>query len=144
MPEPLTTKIDNWRITYSYIWSDLRNLYNYLNYTADQIRAENFSGAADMLEMCANHTNAIAGHFKGGSPNLYSTMYYAMDWIDDNWPTVGEEYELTMSKILDALWDAKPHQCLLFIPMIDAMRGSIMEKTVTLDYMARALRHFQE
>ncbi|GAJ12159.1 unnamed protein product, partial [marine sediment metagenome] len=43
-----------------------------------------------------------------------------------------------------AMWDAQPHQCLLFIPMIDAMRGSIQNKTVTSQYMADALRHFME
>lgn len=54
----------------------------------------------------------------------------------------GGDGALDMSMILDALWDANPVQCLLFIPMIDAMRGSIMEKTVTTDWMANALRHF--
>lgn len=56
----------------------------------------------------------------------------------------GGDGEVTMSMILDAMWDAKPHQCLLFIPMIDAMRGAIQQKTVTSQYMADALRHFME
>ncbi|MBA7571645.1 hypothetical protein ES708_13411 [subsurface metagenome] len=56
----------------------------------------------------------------------------------------GGNGEIDMTAILDAMWKAKPHQCLLFIPMIDAMRGSIQNKTVTSQYMADALKHFMQ
>lgn len=56
----------------------------------------------------------------------------------------GGNGEIDMTDILNAMWDAKPHQCLLFIPMIDAMRGSIQNKTVTSEYMSNALRHFMQ
>lgn len=55
----------------------------------------------------------------------------------------GGDGDVTMSAILDAMWKAEPHQSLLFIPMIDAMRGSIWNKTVTEEWMSNALRHFQ-
>ena len=54
----------------------------------------------------------------------------------------GAAVEIDMTAILEALWNASPEQCLLFIPMIDAMRGSIQAKTVTTDWMSEALRHF--
>lgn len=54
----------------------------------------------------------------------------------------GGNGKIDMSAILDAMWKAQPHQCLLFIPMIDAMRGAIQNKTVTSQYMADALKHF--
>ncbi|GAI53917.1 unnamed protein product [marine sediment metagenome] len=66
----------------------------------------------------------------------------ALYWINDNWPADGDDYVLTMSKIMDAMWKAEPHQCLLFIPMVDAMRGAIQEKTVTSEWMSEALKHF--
>lgn len=47
-----------------------------------------------------------------------------------------------MTAILNAMWAAESWETLLFIPYIDAMRGSISEKTVTGDAMGRFLRHF--
>jgi len=64
-----------------------------------------------------------------------------LQWINDNWPEDGDG-EIDMSMILDAMWDCEKHQPLLFIPMIDAMRGSIQQKTVTTEWMSNALRHF--
>lgn len=69
-----------------------------------------------------------------------SAFFESIYWASQE----GGDGELDMSMILDAMWKAKAHQCLLFIPMIDAMRGSIQNKTVTSQYMADALRHFME
>lgn len=104
-------------------------------------------GAIDALMDAVYHNNqavedALASSFYGydGATNLIPTALdtaMACDFI-----TEAPEYELTLSKIMDAMWNCKKHQSLLFIPMIDAMRGSIQEKTVTSQYMADALRHF--
>lgn len=142
MPEPLTSKIDNWRIVYSHIYSDIYNACNHFDNTAEQIEAENWAGAAIQLSMASDYLRDVSKHFRYGTPDLYRKMYSAMDWIDDNWPTDNGNGEVTMSAILDAMWNAEPHQCLLFIPMIDAMRGSIQEKTVSTEWMGNALRHF--
>lgn len=68
----------------------------------------------------------------------YSFFNESLYWAAQD----GEAAEIDMSAILEALWDASPEQCLLFIPMIDSMRGSIQNKTVTSDWMSQALRHF--
>lgn len=47
-----------------------------------------------------------------------------------------------MDAILDAMWNAKDWQTLLFVAYIDAMRGSVSEKTVTEQSMSNYLRHF--
>jgi len=47
-----------------------------------------------------------------------------------------------MSAILAAMWDAKGGQPLTFINYIDAMRGSVSEKTVYAPYLESYLRHF--
>ena len=96
------------------------------------------------------HTNqavedALAEGFYGynGGTNILPTALdsaMACEFIRECPPA--DPFVLTMSEILDALWDAQPHQCLLFIPMIDAMRGAIQEKTVTQNWMSNALRRF--
>lgn len=47
-----------------------------------------------------------------------------------------------MGTILNAMWASEDWQTLLFVAYIDAMRGSLSEKTVTEQSMANYLRHF--
>lgn len=54
----------------------------------------------------------------------------------------GENGAVDMDAILSAMWESKEWQTLLFVTRIDAMRGSISEKTVTEKAMADQLRHF--
>lgn len=67
-----------------------------------------------------------------------SYFYESLYWASQE----GGNGVIDMSAILDAMWDAESHQCLLFVPMIDAMRGSIWNKTVTEEWMSNALKHF--
>jgi len=104
---------------------------------------------------------ANAGDFKWGirySVYAIKALATAIDQIihgqyfdpDDSWfyesiywaSQEGGDGAIDMSAILDAMWECEKHQPLLFIPMIDAMRGSIQNKTVTMDWMSNALRHF--
>lgn len=104
-------------------------------------------GAIDALMDAVYHNNqavedALASSYYGydGATNIIPT---ALDInMGCNFITEAPEYELTMTKLLETLWNAEPHQCLLFVPMIDAMRGAIQEKTVTPEWMSNALRHF--
>lgn len=145
MPAPLENLIDFGYADGGTALSYLLNARNHLYYAGDRIAEEDWPAAKQQLYNAADDF----GYF--GRYLLQDDVWYesmrkdwrdALYWINDNWPTDGDEYELTMSKIMDAMWDAKPYQCLLFIPMIDAMRGAIMGKTVTLDYMGKALKRF--
>lgn len=49
---------------------------------------------------------------------------------------------IDMSAILDAMWKAEGGQTMNFVLYIDAMRGSISEKTVFEPYLASYLKHF--
>lgn len=60
-------------------------------------------------------------------------------WVENSWAGVDV---VNMSTILNAMWDAEPYQCLLFVPMIDAMRGAISEKTVLTSWMSEAMKRF--
>ena len=109
--------------------------------------AEDYKGAILALADAVYHNNqaiedALASSYYGydGATNIIPT---ALDTdMACNFITEAPEYELTMTKLLETLWNAQPHQCLLFIPIIDAMRGAISEKTVTEQWMSNALRHF--
>lgn len=144
MPSNLRDIIDDAIVLFRSADVHHHNAYNYFRNCADQLDAENFSGAATQMRLAANELEDInwtQSHWPNPS-SCYATD--ALYWIDDNWLTDGVEYELTMSKIMAVMWDSKPYQTLLFIPMIDAMRGSIWNKTVTEQWMSNALKHFQE
>jgi len=123
----------------------LLNGRNHLYAAGDYIAAEDWDNANTQLHNAGDDFGTFGKYL------LQSDIFYdslrkdwrdALYWINDNWSSNGDPYVLTMSKIMDAMWDAKPHQCLLFIPMIDAMRGSIWNKTVTEVLMSKALKRF--
>jgi len=139
---------------------DLQNLINDTNTQLKAIGDVYFDGVYDSMlslhdwldaEGCPNSADVVLSMrwFVGKLRDKYSTasgsyrirLINTLQWINDNWPENGDG-EIDMTMILDAMWDCKKHQPLLFIPMIDAMRGSIQEKTVTTDWMSNALRHF--
>jgi len=53
-----------------------------------------------------------------------------------------ENGAVDMDAILSAMWDSAGGQTMTFITYIDAMRGSISEKTVFEPYLASYLKHF--
>lgn len=137
----LRTQADSMYTDWGLAAAQLYIARNQLYYAGDYIEAEAFDWAKTALYAAADAFGLATGYLHGGT-DVSGYIRNCMYWIDDNLVDGAGEYELTMSKILDALWAAEPYQCLLFIPMIDAMRGAIQEKTVTSQYMADALRHF--
>jgi len=86
--------------------------------------------------------HATAMYFNMGASNMYDDMYAAMDWINDNWPSGGDPYELTMQKILDAMWDSDKLRNFHFINYIDAMRASIWNTEIYEAHLEDWYRHF--
>lgn len=74
--------------------------------------------------------------YKAGEAPAYTTL-----WMMKN-TQEGAGGDVDMNAILTAMWESANSQTLLFITYIDAMRGSISEKTVTSQSMADYLRHF--
>ena len=140
MPEPFTTYKNNVAAAWLYVQTDIHNFYNDMYDLAGQLAAESWAGASQAVYNACIHLWDLRDHISGGDPSMRITVAYCFNWIDAEWPTDGAE--VTMSAILDALWKAEPWQTLLFVPMVDAMRGSISEKTVTSQWMADALKHF--
>lgn len=142
MPEPLTSyNIELW-VAYNTLSASMNSWRNIFYALGDNIAANNWAQCEVLCDKLGDEFSSLVRADLCDSGGVKGKTYQSLDWIDDNWPADGDEYELTMSKILDALWDAEPHQCLLFVPMIDAMRGAISEKTVTEQWMSNALRHF--
>ena len=137
MPEPLTSYIATWRGNYGYIYSDLYSLRNYLDDCAVQATAQNWSGLSNSLALCADAVYDVARHFRYGSPDLYRKMNIAMQWIDDNWPTEVEEYELDWKKICEA-WVANDFEGKEWtIAVIDRMRTLMWDEPYYVRWAAR-------
>ena len=107
----------------------------------DWLDAEGNPNSADVVLAMRWYFGKLRDKYSTSSGSYRVRLINTLQWINDNWPEDGA-VEIDMSMILEAMWDAEPYQCLLFVPMIDAMRGSIQEKTVTSQWMADALRHF--
>lgn len=80
--------------------------------------------------------------------NLFQNYGYAYDQSVHAeclyWAGQEGGVSLGMPAILTAMYGSTSPQTMLFIVMIDAMRGSLAEKTVTSSSMADYLRHFIE
>ena len=109
----------------------------------DWLDAEGCPNSADVVLAMRWHFGKLRDKYNTTIGSYRVRLINTLQWINDNWPEDGIA-EIDMSAILDAMWDAKPYQCLLFVPMIDAMRGSIWNKTVTEEWMSKALIHFRE
>lgn len=142
MPEALYNKILEQRAQLLAIKVHMNNFYNDMYDLAGQLTSEGCPNSGQSVLNACVHLWDWIFQLSNGTDNYRYAETDTLLWINDNWPTDGVEYELTMSKIMTAMWDAQPYQCLLFIPMIDAMRGAIQEKTVTVEWMGNALRHF--
>ena len=109
--------------------------------------AEDYKGAILALAEAVYHNNqaiedALASSYYGydGATNIIPTALdrnMACEFITEAPPT-----EIDMSAILAAMWDAKPYQCLLFIPMVDAMRAAVWDKTMNLETFLKGVKRF--
>jgi len=144
MPFPLTGYIASWRADYINVSNSLWSLGSYLQNAGNALKVENFVAAGDNLDNAKDSAHAAAMAFQLGGSNIYDNMYDALHWIDVNWPSGGEEYELTMEKILEAMWDADKLRNFHFINYIDAMRASIWNVEIYETHLAEWYRHFSE
>lgn len=136
----LTQKIYDWRITYGHIKSDLHNLANHFFYAAGQCEAESWAGLANSFYNMEFYMRNACQHFRGGSPDLYTTMYAAMDWIDDNWPD--GDGEVTMDAILTAMITSDFAQLQTFVGLVDAYRVALWNEPFNAEYYAALARGF--
>lgn len=142
MPQPLTGYITKWRTNYLNIATKFWMVGTGVHLAADAILAQNWSLAHSQLESVATNVWAISQHFRGGTDPLYDVAYNALHWIDLNWPSDGEEYELTMDKILECIWDSDKLRWFHFVNYIDSMRAGIWNTEIYEVHLQDWLRHF--
>jgi len=116
-------------------------IYDSMSSLHDWLDAEGCPNSADEVLAMRWYFGKLRDKYSTAIGSYRIRLINTLQWINDNWPEDGAA-EIDMSAILDAMWACEKHQPLLFIPMIDAMRGSIQEKTVTSEWMSNALRHF--
>lgn len=142
MPYPLTTYVTKWRANYSTLASKYWVMGTGLHLAADAILAQNWSNAHDYLESAAQNCWDASRVFRYGTDPLYDVAYNALHWIDLNWPSNGEEYELTIEKMLTAMWDGDLLRWFHFVNYIDSMRAGIWNIEIYDTHLAEWYRHF--
>lgn len=142
MPNPLTNYVTGLLTAYLQVGSEFNNLYNDCLALSTALTAEGNPASGIAANNMTVHLLNIRNWISWGGSSMQHFDILALGWIDTNWPTGGGAVD--MDAILSALWDSVPWQTLLFVAYIDAMRGSVSEKTVTETAMANYLRHFLE
>lgn len=145
MPDALQTFITNGYNDGAQAGSHLLLARNNLYYAGDSIAAENWADAKTKLYVAADELGYVARYL------LQDDVFYkglrrdwkdALQWINDNWPTGGDPYELTMDKILEAVWDGDLLRWFHFINYIDSMRAGIWNIEIYETHLADWYRHF--
>ena len=119
-----------------------QNVSNHLYAAANAIEAENWLASASAIRLAAAALTTTKWTQRNW-PQPYTC--YATDalyWIDDNWPSGGEEYELTMDKMLEAIWDGDLLRWFHFVTYIDSMRAGIWNLEIYETHLSDLYRHF--
>ena len=127
--------------------SQLANARTDYNTAQARWAAADDHGAIDALMDAVYHNNqavedALASSFYGydGATNIIPTALdrnMACPFISD-----AVEYELTMAKIMDAVWLSTPLETFFFVNYVDAMRAAIWNKEISETRLVELYRHF--
>jgi len=143
MPAELQTLINNTNTQLKAIGDTyFDGIYDNMSTLHDWLHAEGNPQSADVVLTMRWYVGKLRDKYSTAIGSYRNQLINTLQWINDNWPEDGAA-EIDMSAILDAMWAAKPHQCLLFIPMIDAMRGSIYDKTIDWEMIKAGVMHFR-
>jgi len=95
-----------------------------------------------MGQLCMQLYWMLDSIIKGNGWGLYPLRlpYYLRNCIGDG----AEPYELSMDKILDAMWDTDRLRSFHFINYIDAMRAGIWNDSIYEIHLLEWYRHFSE
>jgi len=116
-------------------------IYDSCSSLHDWLDAEGCPNSADVVLSMRWYFGKLRDKYSTTIGSYRIRLINTLQWINDNWPEDGE-VEIDMSMILAAMWDAEGGRPLTFINYIDAMRGSVSEKTVYAPYLESYLRHF--
>jgi len=136
----LQTHADELLTEFGFYAADALNARNHLYTVGDNIAAENWDAAKDALYAAADDFGSAVGHLAGAPPWSYGCSYQLRDifyWLEDNWPSAGDDYELTAEKICLA-WAANQFEDrALTIAFIDRMRQLIWDEPFFVAWAAK-------
>lgn len=119
---------------------DSQNARAHLQTAAGHIRGEYWDDAADEIVRCTDDWSRATKHATGAPPWGYGCCYLLRDilyWLEDNWPTAPDEYELTAIKICEAWAKDGFHNRALTIAFIDRQRQLIWDEPFSVAWAAR-------
>lgn len=114
-------------------------LYNAGTYLIDA----DTNRAGQVLQACQDYCQYFVDGITTNWSPYEDVMIEALTWIDDNWPDVGDPYELTMEDMLITMLAATPYELNYFIGIVDAYRQSIWNKPFNEAFFAALARGFE-
>jgi len=137
MPEPLTQyNLDVW-IAYNQLSSSMNNWRNHFYALGDAIAGQFWATASAKCYDLGNDFSTYVRADLCDSGGIKGKTYQSLDWIDDNWPADGDEYELTAIKICEAWAKNSFEERALTIAFIDRMRTLIWDEPFYVVWAAR-------
>ena len=142
MSNPLTQYNSDLWGAYNSLSASMNSWRNEFYNLGTQIAANNWSAAETSCIALGDNFSSLVRADLCDSGGVKGKTYQSLDWIDDNWPSDGDGYELTMQKVLDVMWESTPLEIFFFVNDIDAMRAAIWNKEISEQRLADLYRHF--
>ena len=137
MPEPLTSYIAECDDKFYLARHYLSNCCNYIGGAGNKLILGNIAGAGADLQSAKQEGQKCADRLHGRYAFKSFYLIDALEWIDDNWPSVPAEYELTWLKIAEA-WIADDFAGRApTIAVIDRMRQILWDEPFKVTWAAR-------
>lgn len=116
-------------------------IYDSLSSLHDWLDAEGNPNSADVVLAMRWYFGKLRDKYSTSIGSYRIRIINTLQWVNDNWP-VGEAYELTMQKMLDAIWESTPLETFFFVNDIDAMRAAIWNKEISEQRLTDLYLHF--
>jgi len=118
-----------------YVGLQLRNAGEYLQQGYPVSAGQSLYNAGSEMYAFADECLSRYGH------QLFRVIG-ALNWIEANWPENGEPPTVDMSAILTAMYEAKPHQPILFVSYLEAYYASVWNATFNEQALAELVKRW--
>lgn len=144
MPQELSDLIALVKTEYNAAYGTGSSVGYRLRTTAEQLEWENFDEAANQIYMAGTFMYAFTEDILTRYTHQNYRLTRVLEWIEDNWPTAGDPYELTMSSIIIAMYGANRQEYTDFVGIEDAYRQALWNQPFNKAYFAELARGFAE
>lgn len=116
-------------------------IYDSMSSLHDWLDAEGNPNSADVVLSMRWFFGKLRDKYSTAVGSYRIQIINTLQWINNNWPE-GDGDGVTMTAILDAIWESTPLEIFFFVNDIDAMRAAIWNKEISEDKLAELYRHF--